>query len=468
MQTSSSSVLSVASVVWVTHRRSTPSGREQWAGAASRGLLWVSYVGAAMPVTAVIGTQWGDEGKGKVVDYLAERADYVVRFQGGNNAGHTIVVGDKVHKLHLLPSGVVSGKTGVIGNGCVVDPDVLVEELRQLETGGPAVSLFISDRAHLILPYHKMLDGAEEALRGGLAVGTTGRGIGPCYQDKAARSGIVAGDLLEPARLRAKVEANVRSKSVLLSAYGIEHGLDAAEILAGLEEAATVLRPYIGDTVHMLQEALHEEASILLEGAQGVMLDIDHGTYPFVTSSSITGAMTAGCGLNPHQLGDVVGVVKAYTTRVGAGPFPTELSTDDGVGRHLSEVGQEVGTTTGRKRRCGWLDLVVVNHAVRLCGITHLAVTKLDVLSGAGEVQVCTAYELPDGTRIKHVPSDPDVFAQVTPVYQGFEGWSDLGDGSWSALPTEARTFLQFLRERTGAQIKLVGTGPARHQTVVR
>jgi adenylosuccinate synthase len=422
-----------------------------------------------MPVTAVIGTQWGDEGKGKVVDYLAERARFVVRFQGGNNAGHTIVTGGQTYKLHLLPSGVVSGKAGIIGNGCVVDPFVLVQEVRQLQERGLRFDLHLSDRAHLILPYHQALDKAEEESKGGKKVGTTGRGIGPCYADKAARTGIQAGDLLKPERLAEKLKHNVATKNAVLKALGAKEQLTAEAILEQLQPIIPILRPFIGDTVKLLQDAVADDEPVLLEGAQGAMLDIDHGTFPYVTSSATaSGGMCSGAGLAPRDIGDVVGVVKAYTTRVGSGPFPTELSLDAGVGKHLSEVGHEVGTTTGRKRRCGWLDLVVVNHAVRLCGVTHLAVTKMDVLSGVETVKVCTAYQLPDGRKITHVPSDPDEFAAVKPVYQDFDGWGDLGTGEWEEMPKEAREFLQFLREKTGAQVKLVGIGPGREQTVVR
>ena len=422
-----------------------------------------------MPVTAVIGTQWGDEGKGKVVDYLAERARFVVRFQGGNNAGHTIVVDGQTYKLHLLPSGVVSGKAGIIGNGCVVDPFVLVQEIRQLQERGLRFDLHLSDRSHLILPYHPAIDKAEEEAKGGKKVGTTGRGIGPCYADKASRTGIQAGDLLKPERLKEKLALNVATKNAVLKALGSKEQLTAEAILEQLQAVIPVLRPYISDTVKLLQDAVHDDESILLEGAQGAMLDIDHGTFPFVTSSATaSGGMCSGAGLAPRDIGDVVGVVKAYTTRVGGGPFPTELSLEEGVGKHLSTVGHEVGTTTGRKRRCGWLDLVVVNHAVRLCGVTHLAVTKMDVLSNVGTVKACIAYQLPDGRKITHVPSDPDEFAAVKPVYQEFDGWGDLGDGSWESMPKEAREFLQFMREKTGAQIKLVGIGPARDQTVLR
>jgi adenylosuccinate synthase len=425
-----------------------------------------------MPVTAVIGTQWGDEGKGKVVDYLAERMAYVVRFQGGNNAGHTIVVGGETYKLHLLPSGVVSGRQGVIANGCVVDPGVLVDEIKRIKARGVDVQLHLSDRAHLILPYHTALDSAEEkakdAARAGNAIGTTGRGIGPCYADKAARTGIRAGDLLKPKLLEQKVRDNVRVKQAILQALGSSVKLDADAILADLATAAATLKPYIRDTATLLQDAVAEDEGILLEGAQGALLDVDHGTYPYVTSSATAaGGMCSGSGLPPRAIGDVIGVVKAYTTRVGAGPFPTELPLDQGVGKHLSEVGHEVGTTTGRKRRCGWLDLVVVNHAVRLCGVSHLAVTKLDVLNGVGDVQVCTAYEMPGGRKLEHIPADLDEYAKAKPVYQTFEGWSDLGDGTWEGMPAQARRFLQFLRERTGAQIKLVGTGPGREQTVI-
>ncbi|MEA3189633.1 MAG: adenylosuccinate synthase [Thermoplasmata archaeon] len=421
-----------------------------------------------MAVTAVIGTQWGDEGKGKVVDYLADRVDWVVRFQGGNNAGHTIVVGGQTYKLHLLPSGVVSGKKSVIGNGCVVDPFVLLSEVEGLRARGLDPHLYLSDRAHLILPYHKAQDNAEEAAKAGRKVGTTGRGIGPCYADKVSRAGIQAGDLLRPARLEEKVNAAVVAKNALLKHLGSSEQFDARQILGALQAAGKDLKPYITDTVRLLQEAVDQEEGILLEGAQGTMLDIDHGTYPYVTSSSTaSGGMCSGSGLSPRDVGDVVGVVKAYTTRVGSGPFPTELSLTEGIGKHLSTVGHEVGTTTGRQRRCGWLDLVVVNHAVRLCGINQLAVTKLDVLSGLDVVKVCTAYELPGGARITHIPSDPEDFAQAKPVYQEFEGWTELGDGTWQGLPTEARSYLQTIREHTGAQIRLVGIGPGRDETVV-
>ncbi len=422
-----------------------------------------------MAVTAVIGAQWGDEGKGKVVDFLAERSDYVVRFQGGNNAGHTIVVDGTTYKLHLLPSGIVSGKVGVIGNGCVVDPLVLMDELDGVRKQGLEPDLRISDQAHLILDYHKLLDGAEEAFKGDAKVGTTGRGIGPCYQDKMARNGIRAGDLLKPDRLAQLVKDNVKIKQAVLTAYGRKDKLDAAAILADLTRAADVLGPFIADTTHLLQTAIHDGQSILLEGAQGVMLDIDHGTYPFVTSSSVSGGgMCTGSGLAPRNLGDVIGVVKAYTTRVGSGPFPTELDTAEGIGKHLAEVGHEFGTTTGRPRRCGWLDLVVVNHAVKLCGINQLAVTKMDVLNGLDEIKVCTGYTAPDGTVIDHFPHDLDDLAAMEPVYETFHGWDELGDGTWEGLPQSARVFLQFMREKTGAKIRMVGVGPARHETIIR
>jgi adenylosuccinate synthase len=339
----------------------------------------------------------------------------------------------------------------------------------ELEGRGIKFDLYLSDRAHLILPYHRILDGIEEEVRAGNKVGTTGRGIGPCYQDKAARTGIRAGDLLHPERLRTKVMEQVALKTGILRAYGRDDVLDAEAMLEELDVATVVLRPFIVDTVQLLHESVKAGDNILLEGAQGVMLDLDHGTYPYVTSSYVaSGGMCIGSGLSPRDIGDVVGVVKAYTTRVGEGPFPTELDTETGVGHHLAHVGHEVGTTTGRPRRCGWLDLVVVNQSVRLCGINQLALTKLDVLCGMDEILVCHAYELPDGTRITNVPSDPDLFAQAQPVYETFEGWSNLGDGTWEGLPTEARVYLQFIREKTGAQIKMVGIGPKRDETIVR
>jgi adenylosuccinate synthase len=420
-----------------------------------------------VPATAVIGTQWGDEGKGKVVDVLAERAHFVARFQGGNNAGHTIVVDGETYKLNHLPSGLISGKPGVIGNGCVVDPAILVEELSAIRRRGIETQLFVSDRAHLILPYHRALDAAEEKAKGDAKVGTTGRGIGPCYGDKAARLGIQVGDLLHPERLAAKVRRNVAVKQAALASLGSTDKLDADAILRDLATATKTIGPLITDTVELLQDAVAEDKMVLLEGAQGSMLDIDHGTYPFVTSSSTaSGGMCSGSGLAPRDIGEVIGVVKAYTTRVGAGPFPTELDTASGPGKHLSEVGREVGTVTGRKRRCGWLDLVVVKHAARLSGVTHLAVTKLDVLSGVGDVMVCTEY-LVGRKRYKRIPSDADDFGKAKPVYQTFAGWDKLGNGTWEQLPTEARAFLQFIREQTGCPIRLVGVGPGREQTIL-
>jgi adenylosuccinate synthase len=440
-------------------------------GGPQRGFISDIKVGRVMSVTTVVGAQWGDEGKGKVVDYLADRSDYVVRFQGGNNAGHTIVVGDEVYKLHLLPSGCVSGKTGVIGNGCVVDPFVLVEELIQLQGRGIKFDIHVSEQAHLILPYHKLLDGAEEAFKGGNKVGTTGRGIGPCYADKASRTGIRASDLLRPEILASKIADNVRIKNAVLTAYGQEGNLDAAEIVADLLPIAAVIAPFITNTANMLQNAVREGKNLLLEGAQGVLLDLDHGTYPYVTSSYVaSGGMCSGSGLAPRDIDDVIGVVKAYTTRVGEGPFPTELDTEDptSLGHHMAHVGNEVGTTTGRPRRCGWLDLVVVNHSVRLCGINQLAVTKMDVLTGLDEVKVCVAYEDAEGNRINYFPNELDKLAEMKPIYETFPGWDTLGDGSWQGLPTTARSFLQFMREKTGAQIKLVGIGPGRHETIIR
>lgn len=424
-----------------------------------------------MAADLVLGAQWGDEGKGKITDVLSERADFIVRFQGGNNAGHTIVVGDDVFKLHLMPSGVVRGKTAVIGNGCVVDPLVLLEELDGLTARGMTPDLLVSDRAQVITALHRALDGAEEEGRGAAQVGTTKRGIGPAYAEKATRAGIRVGDLVRPDRLRQKVQTLCDLRNRTLSALGSTTQIDPAALYEELRAAGERLAPHIVDTAAILQDAYAANKPILLEGAQGTMLDVDFGTWPFVTSSNTTaGGACTGSGLPPRAIGRVFGVVKAYTTRVGAGPFPTELNTDSGPGLHMAEQGHEFGTTTGRPRRCGWLDLPVVRHAVALSGIDRVALTKLDVLNGLKELQVCDAYSI-DGTETSRLPSDPDDLALAKPVYQAFAGWETLPApetvSGVDQLPATTREYLDFVEKGLGIPYALIGTGPGRDETIL-
>jgi adenylosuccinate synthase len=376
-----------------------------------------------MPTLAVIGSQWGDEGKGKITDYLAEDADLVVRYQGGANAGHTIKVGDEVIALHLLPSGIIrEGVLSVIGNGLVIDCEQLKKELEMVrKTGRNTDLLRISDRANVVLPYHRLLDGAEEKARGSKGVGTTGRGIGPCYADKVARAGIRMGDLLDEVFLWERLDTIYPQKERLARSLGIKLEQEKASMLRSLLEYGNLFRPYITDTSVLVHHAVEQGKKVMFEGAQGTMLDIDYGTYPFVTSSNCTsGGICTGVGVPPSMVGDVIGVTKAYTTRVGAGPFVTELH--DAAGLHLQNVGGEFGTTTGRPRRCGWLDLVVVRHAIRLNGLTSLAMTKLDVLSGLPTVKVCMAYDI-DGQIVEDFPASVSRLSRAKPVYEELEGW---------------------------------------------
>jgi len=429
-----------------------------------------------MPVTVLVGTQWGDEGKGKVTDYFAEKADVVVRFHGGNNAGHTIVVGSETFKFHIMPSGLLwPGKSAFIGNGVVIDPSVLVEEIQQLESRGhSARNLRISDRAHVILPYHKLLDGAEEKLRTGAKIGTTGRGIGPAYQDKAARSGIRMAEFVDPGQFRARLAENVQSKQRILDAYGLGAKLDAEAIYAEYSRYAEKLAPYVADTSILLERAIHEGKNVLLEGAQGTMLDIDHGTYPYVTSSNcVAGNACAGAGMSPRHINKIYGVVKAYTTRVGEGPLPTEQGNE--IGRRLLERGGEYGTTTGRARRCGWLDLVVVNHSCRLNGIDSLVVTKLDVLGGLPKLKVCKSYKL-GRDKTGTFPSTMGLLAKCEPVYDELEGWPDmpreemvaLARKGYSALPKEMREYIRYVEKGTGVKVEIASIGPEREATIER
>ena len=416
-----------------------------------------------MPATVVVGAQWGDEGKGKIVDLLALDSDIVCRYQGGPNAGHTIVVGDETFKIRQIPSGVIRGKTCVIGAGCVLDPEVFLGEVEELESRGHSTSdVHVSGEAHLIMPWHVALDQASERRLGKLQIGTTRRGIGPCYADKAARLGIRVQDVLEPKILRQKIEVALTEKNVWLErVYGVEP-LELDELAERYEAYAQRLRQYVADTSLLVDRALHEGREVLLEGGQGTLLDLDHGTYPFVTSSSTVAANAAtGVGIGPNRIDRVIGVAKAYVTRVGEGPFPTEIEqpTHDVV----QETGGEFGTVTGRKRKCGWLDLVALRYAVRLNGITSLALTKLDVLSALPEVQVCVAYRLRDGSETSEFPAHQSDFHHCRPVYETLAGWQEpIDDG----LPDQARAYVKFVEQALGVEISLVGTGAERERVV--
>ncbi len=419
----------------------------------------------------VVGTQWGDEGKGKVVDLLTAGADMVVRYQGGNNAGHTLVVGGKKYIFHLIPSGILyQDKICLIGNGLVVDPEVLLEEIKRLEDAGVSVGperLVLSEKAHLIMPYHKAIDVAREAAKGKVKIGTTGRGIGPCYEDKAARIGIRAIDLTEPDELERKIRSNLAEKNFYLEKLLGAEPLEPQPIVDKYLEMASKLVPYIGDVSFMLYEAATKGKVILFEGAQGTHLDVDHGTYPFVTSSNpVAGTVCAGAGIGPNILRHILGVVKAYTTRVGAGPFVTELQ--DKIGDYIQEKGAEFGSTTGRRRRCGWLDLVVIMDSVRVNGLTGLAITKLDVLTGLEKLKICVEYEL-DGKKLRARPASLNALARCMPIYKEMPGWSEdiSGARELSDLPPEARAYLKEIEEITSVPISLVSVGPAREQTII-
>ena len=428
-----------------------------------------------MPTLAIIGAQWGDEGKGKITDYLAEDADAVVRFQGGNNAGHTIVVEDKVFKLHMLPSGILrEGKLAVIGNGVVVNMDDMAEEMQQILDAGLKVDgLRISDRAHLIQNYHKKLDGAEEIYRGKKSVGTTKKGIGPTYQDKIARNGFRAGDILEPELVREKSEFNLPMKKDMLNMMKAEPcGCTVEKFEEKFARWNGMFGKYICDTSVLINDMLDDGKNVLFEGAQGAMLDIDHGTYPYVTSSStVGGGICSGSGVAPNRLGDVVGCLKAYTTRVGEGPFVTELEGE--AMTELQKKGGEFGVTTGRGRRCGWLDLVVAEHAARLCGFSHWAITKLDVLNGYDKVEVCTAYEI-DGEEVRHFPASLSKLYRAKPVYEELEGWDSMGDTDellakgYDALPSAVKRYVEFIESYTRIPASLISFGPKRSETIDR
>ena len=422
-----------------------------------------------MANVAVIGAQWGDEGKGKVVDWLASRADIVVRFQGGHNAGHTLVVGNQTYKLSLLPSGLVRGKLGVIGNGVVIDPEALLAEIARVRAQGLAVgpdSLRIADNAPLILPLHAALDRAREAARGERRIGTTGRGIGPAYEDKVARRAIRVADLAEPQTLAEKLDELLLHHNTLLRGLGAET-FEKQDLLDRLLTLAPQLLPFAEPVWERLDEARRAGRRILFEGAQAVMLDVDHGTYPFVTSSNTVAATAAaGAGIGPGAVGFVLGIAKAYCTRVGAGPFPSELT--DATGALLGDRGHEFGVVTGRRRRCGWFDAALVRQAVKVSGIQGLALTKLDVLDGLPELNICVGYRL-DGATLRHLPAAPRAQAAAVPIYETMAGWSGSTRGarSWADLPAQAVKYVRRIEELVEAPVTLLSTSPERDDTIL-
>jgi adenylosuccinate synthase len=422
-----------------------------------------------VPAIVLLGAQWGDEGKGKATDILGDKVKYVVRYQGGNNAGHTVVIGDQKYALHLLPSGILTPTCiPVIGNGVVIDPAVLLEEIRGLnERGVDTSNLKISTNAHLITPYHRTIDKVSERFLGKAKIGTTGRGIGPAYADKINRIGIRVQDLFDPSILRQKIEGALKDKNQVLVKVFNRKGLEIDEILKEYLEYAEMLRPYVTDTSLLLNQALERGENILLEGSQGTLLDVDHGTYPFVTSSNPTaGGASTGSGIGPTKISRVIGIVKAYTTRVGSGPFPTELFDEDG--EKLRSIGGEVGVTTGRARRCGWYDAPIARYAVRINGLTDFFLTKLDVLTGWEKIPVCVAYEI-DGRRVEELPASQSDFHHAKPIYEYLPGWSeDISKArKLSDLPIDAQGYIKFLEKISGSPISAVGVGPGRDETIL-
>lgn len=424
-----------------------------------------------MATLAVVGTQWGDEGKGKAIDYFATRADVVVRAQGGSNAGHSVVVKGKKYALHLIPSGVLNpSAVNIIGNGVVFDPAGFFDEIADLEKDGIDTSnIFISDRAHIVFPYHKLLDALGEAAKGGRKVGTTNKGIGPCYMDKMERTGIRICDMMDDESFAEKLSAQIdRKNAIITKIYGAEP-VDKEAVTAEYLEYARRLRPYVRDTGVLVYEAVKSGKKVLFEGAQGAMLDIDLGTYPYVTSSHpVSGGFTTGAGVGPNRIEEVIGIVKAYTTRVGAGPFVTEE--DNEIGDAIREAGHEYGVTTGRPRRCGWLDLVVIRYAARINGLTGISLMLLDVLDQFDTVKVCVGYEKPDGEVIADFPADLKQLASCRPVYKTLRGWHVpiTECRKYEDLPEEAKEYIRVIEEFTGVPVRIVSVGPDREQTMVR
>ncbi|KOR26450.1 adenylosuccinate synthase [Clostridium sporogenes] len=424
-----------------------------------------------MSAFIVLGAQWGDEGKGKMTDYLAENADVVVRFQGGNNAGHTVVVGEKEYKLHLIPSGILyNDKLNVIGNGVVLDPKALFEEISYLESLGVNVTpdrLIISDRAHVIMPYHRVLDGIKERARGSKDIGTTGKGIGPSYTDKMERSGIRVCDLIHKEVFEENLKETLEIKNKIITEVFEEKALDYNEICNEYLEYAEKLKPFVKDISVIVNQKIKEGKEVLFEGAQGTLLDIDYGTYPYVTSSStIAGGVCTGAGVGPTAITSAVGIAKAYTTRVGKGPFPTELL--DSTGDWIREKGHEFGVTTGRARRCGWLDLVILKTSARVSGLTSFAVTKIDTLAGLDTLKVCTGYKL-NGEIIDYVPASLEDLAKCEPIYEEFEGWDDsiANARCYEDLPENAIKYLKKIEDLTETKVSIVSVGPKRDQTMM-
>ncbi len=421
-----------------------------------------------MGATVLVGSQWGDEGKGKIVDILSEKFEIVARYQGGANAGHTVIIGDKQYILHLIPSGILRENViCVIGNGVVIDPQALLDEITLLESNGIKIEgrLFISQNAHLIMPYHKLLDSIGES--GEQKIGTTGRGIGPCYIDKYGRRGIRIVDLLNREELERKIRFNLKEKNDLLQKVYQHEGLDVEAILKDYLVFDKAIDKYIKDVPAFLNQALDENKSVLLEGAQGTFLDVDHGTYPYVTSSSPTsGGACTGTGIPPNRIDSVIGIVKAYTTRVGNGPFPTELTEEEG--EKLRTIGAEFGATTGRPRRCGWFDAFLVAYSKMINGIDSVAITKLDVLSHFDIIKVCVGYELA-GKRLKYFPTSVDQFSKVTPIYETLDGWNqNISDcKSYDELPSRTKDYLNFISNQSGIKIDIISVGAKRQQTIV-
>jgi adenylosuccinate synthase len=424
-------------------------------------------------VIVVIGAQWGDEGKGKIVDLLAERFDIVARYQGGHNAGHSVYVGERAFVLHLIPSGIIHpGKTCVLGNGMVIDPKAFFEEADRLAAQGLEVTperVLVSSRAHLILPYHRALDHTSEERLGNERVGTTLRGIGPAYEDKAGRRGIRVADALVPDVLRARIERNLEDANRIIEAYGGQP-LNVEEVFTETARLAERLAPFIADTTHFLNRAAREGRSILIEGAQATLLDVDHGTYPFVTSSSTTsGGASSGTGLAPHRISGVLGIVRTYTTRVGEGPFPTEMLEGEAeLGQLIRERGREYGASTGRPRRCGWFDAFATRYAAEINGFTSVALTKLDVLDALDEIKVCTGYRL-DGRAVESFPAVSQDLRRIEPIYETLPGWNTSTEGitEMDKLPANARAYVEYLSRAIDVEIGLVSTGPERDQTIL-
>ncbi len=424
-----------------------------------------------MSSVVIIGAQWGDEGKGKIVDYLAQKADAVVRYSGGSNAGHTVVVDNVAYKLRLLPSGILyPGKTCILGNGVVINPGVVLKEIKDMREKGVDISrIVISDRAHVVLPYHQLLDELQEAALGKAKIGTTKGGIGPCYMDKVARTGIRICDLMEPDTFKAKLKINVAAKNELITKIYGGQPFDYDKILKEYLEYAEELRPYVADTGVVLDEIFASGKNVLFEGAQATFLDIDHGTYPYVTSSNPTaGNAATGSGVGPRFIDHVVGVVKAYTTRVGSGPFVTELLDQDGPGHKIREAGHEYGTVTGRPRRCGWLDAFMLKYSARLNSLDYLAITRLDILDEMPKIKMCVGYTI-DGVEIKQIPASLKTLGRVKPVFEEFNGWlTDITHcHSFEELPVNAKKYVQRISEVAGVPLGIISVGPNRNQTIV-